>query len=641
MNSPEEILKKHWGYDGFRPLQREIIESVLGGHDTLGLMPTGGGKSLTFQVPALILPKLTLVVTPLVSLMKDQVDGLKARHIPAAFIHSGMTFREKNLAMERCRLSKVKMLYVSPEKLNSESFLDELRFIQVSLLVVDEAHCVSQWGHDFRPSYLKIAEVCRLFPDVPVLALTATATPAVKADIVESLRLKDVTVFSLSFRRDNLSYIVRYTENKPAHLLKVIQAVRGTKIVYVTSRNRSKELADYLRSNGISAEFYHAGLPPEEKTRRQNDWKNGILDVIVATNAFGMGIDKADVRAVIHYDIPPSIEQYYQEVGRAGRDGKHSWAVALVSVPDRGVLTRRLNEAFPPRDYIKDIYDKACAFMGVAMGDGFNTTHDFNLPLFCTRHDLRPNPTRSALNILARSGLIEYTEDIRSSARVTMTVRKEELYGLKLDETTEKVFDRMLRMYTGIFSDYVNISEAVIAKSSGVTEQDVYEALLKLSRLKVIHFIPRRETPYIYFPTSREDKGHILIPKTVYEERREQMRLRIRSMVDYMYGTDKCRSAAILEYFGEKDVEDCGRCDVCRSRKQKGGSPDTGAVTLEDSIRYLCRNGNSLSYIIGQFPPAKRDEVIGKLRSMADEGKIEMIDGVFRIAGKKSRKGKV
>lgn len=628
--TPLEVLKKYWGYPSFRPKQQEIIDSVLAGHDTLGLLPTGGGKSLTFQVPAMVMQHLTIVVTPLISLMKDQVDNLRSRRVPAAYIHSGLTFGEKNLAMGRSRQGKVKLLYVSPEKLQSDSFIDELRFFKVSMIVVDEAHCISQWGHDFRPSYLSIHKVRELFPEVPMLALTATATAEVKADIIGSLHLKSPNVFAVSFLRHNLSYIVRRTEDKMTHLLRVVRGVKGSQIVYVRSRKRAKELAEFLVANSVSADFYHAGLMAEEKNSRQNAWKEGGLQVIVATNAFGMGIDKADVRAVVHYDIPSSIEEYYQEVGRAGRDGQHSWAVTLLSRPDKGVLTRRFNEAFPERDFIKEIYAKACVFMGVAVGAGYNHTYDFNFNLFCQRFDLPITPTRNSLEILSQAGLIEFTEDFRSSARIIMTVRKEELYGLRLDETTEKVLNRILRMYTGLFSDYVYINEGAIARSLEISEQTVYDTLLKLAREHVIHYVPRRETPYIYFPTSREDKNHIIIPRAVLEDRKEQMRKRMKSVSDYMYGTDRCRSATILEYFGEKDACDCGHCDVCRSRRPVEDSHQT--PDLRTSIEYLCRRGSTMEYIVGQFTPSKRDEVIAMLRDMIDEGFVSLsADGMLRL----------
>lgn len=623
--TPLEVLKKHWGYTSFRPCQEDIIESVLAGRDTLGLMPTGGGKSLTFQVPAMILPHLTVVVTPLISLMKDQVDNLKARRVPAAYVHSGLTFGEKNLAMGRARLGKIKLLYVSPEKLQGDSFLDELRFMKVSMIVVDEAHCISQWGHDFRPSYLNIHKVREQFPDVPMLALTATATAEVKADIMESLSMRSPNVFALSFLRHNLSYIVRRTEDKMSNLLRVVTGVNGTQIVYVRSRKRAKELAQFLAAKGVSADFYHAGLTPEEKNDRQNAWKEGRMKVIVATNAFGMGIDKADVRAVVHYDIPSSLEEYYQEVGRAGRDGLHSWAVTLLSTPDKGVLTRRFNEAFPDRDFIKEIYTKACVFMGVAVGAGYNHTYDFNFNLFCQRFDLPVTPTRNSLEILTQSGLIEFTEDFRSSARLIMTMRKDELYALRLDETSEKVLNRILRMYTGLFSDYAQINEAAIARSLDISEQTVYETLLKLAREHVIHYVPRRETPYIYFPTSREDSAHIIIPRAVLEVRKEQLRKRMKAVTDYMYSTDKCRSVAILEYFGEEGACDCGHCDVCRARKATENH--NAEVPLQASLEYLCRRGNTMEYILEQFPHARRNEVIEKLRAMIDSGTVFLSDG--------------
>ena len=629
--SPREVLKKHWGYDDFRPLQLDIIQSVLDGNDTLGLMPTGGGKSLTFQVPALMLEHLTIVVTPLISLMKDQVDNLRARHIPATYIHSGLTSGERNLAMARCRLGKVKILYVSPEKLQSDGFLEELRYMKLSMLVVDEAHCISQWGHDFRPSYLKIPKVRELFADIPVLALTATATPEVREDIVGSLRLRTPRIFSLSFKRENISLILRHTEDKTGQLLRAVKAIKGSQIVYVRSRKRARELSQFLEGHGVSSSYYHAGLLPEEKSERQNLWKDGRFQVMVATNAFGMGIDKSDVRAVIHYDIPTSLEEYYQEVGRAGRDGLHAWALALVSVPDKSILTRRFNEAFPPRDFIKDIYQKACVFMGVAMGDGYNHTYDFNFSLFCTRHNLSVAVARNALEILSQSGVIEFAEDFRSSARIIMTVRKEELYNLQLDETADKVLNRVLRLYTGIFSDYVHINEAVIAEATGLTETTVYETLLKLGREHVLHYVPRRMTPYIYFPTSREESEHLIIPRAVYEVRKEQMRSRIEAVGAYMFGTTDCRSSSLLRYFGEGNTCECGRCDVCRAKNVSPAKADeTGR--LRKSVEYLCRRGSTMDYILDQFEASEREKVVALLRSMLDNRELRADkEGVLRL----------
>lgn len=622
--TPHQVLSKYWGYKEFRPLQLDIIESVLQGHDTIGLLPTGGGKSITFQIPALILPHLTIVVTPLISLMKDQIDNMHVHHIPAAYIHSGLTLSEKNRAMDRCRLGKVKMLYLSPEKLQSAAFLDDLRFMKLSMIVVDEAHCISQWGHDFRPSYLKISKVRELFPSIPILALTATATPPVRRDISESLQMRDPQIFALSFVRNNLSYIIRHTENKTLQLLRTVTAVKGSQIVYVRSRKKARELAIFLSENGVDADFYHAGLEPEEKSERQQRWKTGEMNVIVATNAFGMGIDKADVRAVIHYDIPTSIEEYYQEVGRAGRDGKHAWAVTLVSTPDKGVLSRRLSESFPPRDYIKDIYEKACAFMGVSVGGGFNNTYDFNFALFCDRHNLSVSPTRNSMEILCQAGLFEFNEDFRSSARILMTVQREELYNIHLDTNTDKVLDTVMRLYTGIFTDYAHINESVIACTASIAEETVYESLLKLSRMKVLHYVPRRLTPYIYFPTSREERQHVLIPQSVYEHRRQQMSNRIEAIKSLMFNNNECRSTTILRYFGEAPEQDCGHCDVCRQRKNAISSSNTNYDDIKKSVKYLCGRPNTIKYILEQFDSKHRNNIISYIRHLADNGTITL-----------------
>lgn len=496
------VLKQYWGYDSFRPLQEDIISSVLEGHDTLGLLPTGGGKSLTFQVPALMLPGVTLVVTPLISLMKDQVDNLADRGIRAVLFHSGLTPREKDLALTRCRIGKAKIAYVSPERLQNERFLAELRSLTVSLIVVDEAHCISQWGYDFRPSYLRISSLRRLLgPDIPVLALTASATPEVTADIMKHLAFREPRVYAKSFTRDNLSYILRYADVKEPMLMRVLQTTTGSTIVYVRSRRRTRELASLLAEAGISAEAYHAGLLPEDKELRQDRWKRDEVRVMVATNAFGMGIDKPDVRLVVHYDLPSSLEEYYQEAGRGGRDGKESLAVVIASKRDKALLTRRVNEAFPPKDFIARVYECAGNFLNVAVGEGYNSVYEFNFTLFCSTFSLPPVPTVSALNILTRAGYIEYIEETTSRSRVMVIMRRDALYDLTLDPTVEEVMQCLLRAYTGLFADYVYISELLIAERLRLSSEQVYQALLTLSRLHAIHYVPRATTPYLVYTT--------------------------------------------------------------------------------------------------------------------------------------------
>lgn len=619
-----KVLHDYWGYDSFRPCQQEIIESVLDGNDTLGLMPTGGGKSITFQVPAMLLPGVTLVVTPLISLMKDQVDNLRSRGIKAMALHSGLTLRESRVAYNHCEAGKVKLLYVSPEKLQSATFLSFLRRMQVSLIVVDEAHCISQWGYDFRPSYTRIACVRREFHRVPVLALTASATPDVVDDIMSQLEFRDRThMYRLSFSRENLSYIVRYTDNKDGALQYILSRVPGTAIVYVRSRKRTKEISDTLRAAGISAECYHAGLMAEDKADRQNRWKSGATRVIVATNAFGMGIDKPDVRIVIHYDIPPSLEEYYQEAGRAGRDGKPAYAVTLASKSDKAVLSRRLSDAFPPKDYVRDVYGKACVFLDIAMGEGYETLHEFNFRMFCERYRLQPVAARSALAILSRAGYMDYNEEYNSRSRLMVVMDKHELYGLSLSPEVDKVFQTVLRSYTGIFADYEYISEPVIATRSGLAEQAVYEALLSLARQRVIHYIPRSSNPVMLLTTSREEVRDVVIPRSVYEERRDGMKRRIEAMKRFVFDTDGCRVNTMLDYFGEKHTGSCGKCDCCRgSRRQSSGSSSVEAAVMT----VLAINSPiRLSQLISDL--GRRDtDVVDAVRKLSDDGLL-IIDG--------------
>ena len=631
------ILKKHWGHDGFRPMQEEIIDSVLAGHDTLGLLPTGGGKSITFQVPALMLPGVTLVVTPLISLMKDQVDNLADRGVRAVMFHSGLSRREKELAMTRCRLGKAKIAYLSPERLQNKEFLAELRSIRVSLLVVDEAHCISQWGYDFRPSYLQIISLRRQFPDAPVLALTASATPDVVADIAAQLGFRGGhSVFRLSFNRTNISYVARYCSLKEEQLVHILQRVPGCGIVYVRSRKRAKTLADALCAAGITAEYYHAGLLPEEKDERQNRWKTDQTRIMVATTAFGMGIDKPDVRIVVHFDAPTSLEEYYQEAGRAGRDGKESYAVALVSDSDKGVLTRRLNDSFPPKDYIRQIYDRVCVFNNVAMGEGFQLLREFNFDKFCERYGLQPAPARSALKILTQCGYIEYIEEISTRSRLMVLMNRNELYSLRLDAECERVFQAVLRSYTGIFADYEHVSESLIASGLDLTERTVYENLLKLGRMKVISYVPRKTTPYVLFTRSRDDSRHLVFPVKVYEERRRQMEVRISAMKRFLFDGSACRVSTLLRYFGETPEHECGKCDVCRdAARHRAGH----AGRRDDSGEY----GAMLAYALGNAQDGmtmaelsarlhmSQADVALHLRRMLDDGRVRRDDVTGRF----------
>ena len=625
------ILRKYWGYDTFRPMQEEIIDSVLAGHDTLGLLPTGGGKSLTFQVPAMILPGVTIVVTPLISLMKDQEDNLADRGIRAVLFHSGLTAREKDLGMTRCRLGKAKIAYVSPERLRNERFLAELRTLTVSLLVVDEAHCISQWGYDFRPSYLRISDLRRIVgEEVPVLALTASATPEVTADIMKHLGFREPRVFSKSFTRENLSYIVRYADVKEPMLLRILSATSGCSIVYVRSRRRTRELAALLNGAGIPSEAYHAGLAPEEKEERQDRWKRDEVRVMVATNAFGMGIDKPNVRLVVHYDLPSSLEEYYQEAGRGGRDGKESLAVVIAGKRDKALLTRRVNESFPPKDFIARVYELAGNFLDVAVGEGYGMVYEFNFTLFCSTFDLPPVPTQSALHLLTRSGYVEYIEETTSRSRLMVIMRREELYDLNLDPDTEEVLQTLLRAYTGLFADYVYISELMIAERLRLSSEQVYRSLLTLSRLHAVHYVPRATTPYLVYTTSREEPRHLIIPIEVYERQRARMEARTEAMKEFVFNTTSCRAGTLLRYFGETPSKPCGKCDVCRAARRTvrlREEASAASTQLEESILYQASRpaGASVTDIIANLTPHyTSDEVIAAVRSLIDRSRLNL-----------------
>ncbi len=628
------ILKRYWGYDEFRPLQEDIIRSVLEGHDTLGLMPTGGGKSITFQVPGLYYDAgLTVVITPLVSLMKDQVDNLKKRHIKAACLHSGMSARETRLAWEKIVNGGARFLYVSPERLGNDRFMLEMRNLDIRLIVVDEAHCISQWGYDFRPSYLNIKDLRKVKPDVAVLALTATATPEVAEDISRQLQFRDARVFRKSFVRDNISYLVRPSESKIHDVFHILSRTTGSSIVYVRSRRRSKDISEYLESFGISSTFYHAGLDSRVKEERQNLWQRGDVRVMVATNAFGMGIDKPDVRVVIHYDIPSSLEEYYQEAGRAGRDGLNSYAVLLASKNDPGVLRRRVTEAFPPRDVIKETYEHVCNFLRVSVGEGYDEVRQFDIMKFCRLFKIQEKQCRASLNLLHKAGYLQFIETTDSRSRMKMVCNREDLYHITdLTKTTERVLSMCMRLYTGLFSDYVYIWEPEIATSLAISEKDVYESMLELSRRKVISYIPRSDLPVIYFPTSREERSALLIGITIYEDRKKILSRRTEAMIDYAFSSSGCRVSRMLSYFGEEDPHDCRRCDVCRERNGKTGKKvDDVGETASEVMEFLriYESGATLQMIIAHVH-RDSDTIARALSFLCNEGFIEVENQIYR-----------
>lgn len=627
--TPLDVLEHYWGYDSFRECQSEIIDSILAGRDTIGLMPTGGGKSITFQVPALMLPGLTLVISPLISLMKDQVDRLHDLGIKAGCLNTTMTRHETNLTLERMYNGKLKLLYIAPERLAQTEFLARLQSIGLSLIVVDEAHCISQWGYDFRPSYLKISELRVNHPDVPIVALTASATPAVVTDIADKLLLRDPAVFSRSFMRDNISYVVRHTDAKLEKMVQVLKNTTGSAIVYVRSRKRTSMLATELQRNGISADFYHAGLESHEKSERQDRWMSGQTRVMVATNAFGMGIDKADVRVVIHFDIPSSLEEYYQEAGRAGRDGQSSYAVLIASPADKATLKRRVTEEFPPREYIRDIYDKMCVFLDLAMGEGHNKIFEFNTTEFCHRYSLNSRQASSALKILTRAGQIEFGENLHAKSRILIIIERHEFYGITLPDSCNRLINAIMRTYTGIFADFVHIDETLLSRATGLTEEEVYQNLLTLARMKIIQYIPKNNSPYIFFPYNRQESRHITIPRIVYEDLLERALDRMNAMRDFAFDNSSCRVRRMMKYFGDL-TDDCGKCDVCREEKRKA-TINVRRENIDRSLREIFTTRGYMTYAdITASCAGIEDEVLARLRKMMQAGEITCSEATFR-----------
>ena len=589
-----QILKEYWGYDDFRGIQREIIESIGSGKDTMGLMPTGGGKSITFQVPAMAMKGVCIVITPLIALMKDQVANLRRLGIPAAFVNSSMGHEEMLATLENCVYGGTKLLYVSPERLSSELFQTKLKHMEVSFITVDEAHCISQWGYDFRPSYLEIVNIRKLKPNAPVLALTATATPEVVDDIQERLGFSEKNVFKMSFERKNLAYIVRHATDKEEQLLHILNSVSGSAIVYVRSRKRTSELAKLLMSSGISALAYNAGLDSEVRNNRQEEWTASKVRVMVATNAFGMGIDKPDVRLVIHMDCPSSLEAYFQEAGRAGRDGKKSYAILLYNDADSSKLMKRIADTFPPKEYIMNVYEHLAYFYQMAVGCGEGTTREFNMEKFCVAFKHFPVQVESALHILTRAGYITYDEENDNRARLRFILERDELDRLNhLSEAENTIITTLLRCYGGLFVSFQYINEGFVAQQAGMDMVKVYSILKGLNDKHILHFIPQKKTPYITYARDREDGENIVLPPAVYDDRKSDMEKRIKKMIEYATDDSTCRSKMLLSYFGENRSDNCGQCDVCIARatnhlSEKRTSPGTEYIMnlLSDGKRH-------------------------------------------------------
>lgn len=564
-----DILKQYWGYDRFRPLQGDIIQSIAEGKDTLGLMPTGGGKSLTFQVPALAMEGVCIVVTPLIALMKDQVENLKKRNISAAAIYTGMSKADILLTLDNCVFEAYKFLYVSPERLATPIFIEKIKQTKVCLIAVDESHCISQWGYDFRPSYLKIADIGEVIPGVPVLALTATATPEVVDDIQEKLHFKAKNVFRKSFLRTNLAYIVRTTENKDEQLLNILRKVPGTSVVYVRNRKKTKEVADFLVQNGISAEHFHAGLKNETKDARQRRWKNDETRVIVSTNAFGMGIDKPEVRSVVHLDLPDSLEAYFQEAGRAGRDEKKAYAVILFNNSDVTKMRKRVADTFPEKDMVRKVYKALGDYYEIAEGYGLDAVFPLDLADFCTKFKLPMLVAYNSLKILQQAGYLELTDEQDNTSRVLFTVGKEDLYVIRFTPDQDKLVHILLRSYTGLFTDPAYISEDIMASRLGWNKDKVYQELVVLSKEHIIQYIPRKKTPFVSFVVERESPDRLNLGKEAYDDRKERYISRVKSVLDYANEQNICRSQVLLAYFGEKNTKPCGQCDICLKHKEQ------------------------------------------------------------------------
>ena len=632
------ILKQYWGYESFRESQYEIISSVLSGRDTLALMPTGGGKSITYQLPTLMSDGLCVVITPLIALMKDQVDKLQRQGISAVAIHSGLSRRKIDIALDNCVYGDVKFLYIAPERLNSDIFRLRARRMNISLIAVDEAHCISQWGYDFRPSYLHIKTLREFQPEAPVLALTASATEQVTDDIMENLCFAEKNIIRSSFARPNLSYVVRKVEDKEEQLLRVISGVAGSGIVYVRKRETAETLCQFLQEQGVSASFYHAGLPNEERSIRQDEWVSGRVRVMVATNAFGMGIDKADVRFVVHYTMSDSMESYYQEAGRAGRDGKRSYAMLMVAPNDYKILSRRVEGNFPPIEQIKSIYEKICAYLMIAIGDGAARSYVFNIQDFCYREKLFVQTVVSALDLLERNEYMSYVDVADNPARVIFKVSRDDLYKYTMSDTVERVVRTMLRMYNGLFTEFRAIDEEVIAAATDMSREQVHQVLRELWRSQIIRYVPANSSPMIYMNEERLPVSSLYISPKSYGYRKEQMISRFEAMVGYAENTTECRSVILSNYFGDSSAEPCGHCDVCLANKRNAKSEDS-AEAVEKRIVESLNEGELPLREIARRVAAKPQTITDALYCMLDRGEVTLREpDIFMLAPTEGRK---
>lgn len=631
-NSLSEVLDRYWGYKEFRPGQQAVIDAIVNRHDTLALMPTGGGKSLTYQVPTMATNGLCIVITPLIALMKDQVDRLRQMGIAATAIHSGMSYSQIDIALDNCVYGDMKFLYIAPERLATESFRMRVQRMNVVLLAVDEAHCISQWGYDFRPSYLRIKEVRKLLPDVPVLALTASATQMVAEDIMRQLEFEKPNIIRSSFARANLSFAVRHTDDKNEQLLRVVNNVDGSGIIYMQSREGCEQLAEVLQQQGISASYYHAGLPHAERTMRQEEWTTGKVRIMVATNAFGMGIDKADVRFVVHYSMCDSLENYYQEAGRAGRDGKRSYAVLLAASDDNSKIVKHFEAEFPPLDDIKSIYEKICNFLQVPIGDGLYSSFIFNIHEFCVRERLFGGKVRAALKLLQQNGYMTLTEELENPARILFCISRDDLYKIRIDrQDLDHIIRTILRMYNGVFTEFRSINEQDIAASSGYTVERVKELLKRMWQMRIIRYIPSNSSPMIFFDEERLPTKDIYISPDTYLHRKRLINERFENMVIYASNQTECRSVVIQRYFGDQDAQPCGICDICLAKRKRSKNDANSLCTTilnilsQDSIeaREICRQLKADPQLVAKAIDILKSE--NKISATSD-GKLTIIE---------------